>query len=149
MSTNPTLTLADLSRQPILVGTPSAYLFTEGGARLDRELVGLSIQLRIAEALEKQVILLQAQQVQKKDGVHQTIITVSESKKDLFLTFLAQQPASLGLKVFAQFASSPAPGEEHIEQRVNVVIHTKFVNELFYLGEVWAKIQREGAQASA
>jgi hypothetical protein len=144
MSTNPKITLAELSRQPILVGAPGGFLLNKEDQVLDRDLVGLSIQLRIAEALEKQVILLQAQQVQKKDGVHQTIITVPESKKDLFLAFLAKQPASLGLKVFAQFASAPAPGEDHIEHRVNVVIHTKFVNELFYLGEVWARYQREG-----
>ncbi|MDJ0367309.1 hypothetical protein QMK33_19345 [Hymenobacter sp. H14-R3] len=52
--------LADVSRQLLQVGTPPAYVFTEGGARYDRDLIALSIQLRIAEAQERIAAALEA-----------------------------------------------------------------------------------------
>ncbi len=45
--------LADVSRQPLQVGTPPIYIFDKDGARYDRDIVALSVQLRIAEALER------------------------------------------------------------------------------------------------
>lgn len=53
--------LADVSRQPLKVGTPPAFIFTENGTRYDRDLVALSVQLRIAEATERIAAALEAQ----------------------------------------------------------------------------------------
>ena len=53
MDNKPTTMLADLSRQPIRVGNPPAFIFNPDGVRLSQELVALSTQIRIAEALER------------------------------------------------------------------------------------------------
>ena len=55
-----TTPLADLSRQIINVGNPPVLVFNSAGNRLDRELISLSIQLRIASALERIATVLEA-----------------------------------------------------------------------------------------
>ena len=49
--------LADYSRQPLRVGRPPLYVLNDGNRPQDRELLALSVQLRIAEALERLVEL--------------------------------------------------------------------------------------------
>jgi hypothetical protein len=55
-----TTALAELSRQTIRIGNPPVLVFNEQGNRLDRELIALSIQLRIASALERVATVLEA-----------------------------------------------------------------------------------------
>ena len=50
--------LRDYSCQPLVIGKPPRYLFDENGRTVDRELVHLSVQLRMAEAQEEQTELL-------------------------------------------------------------------------------------------
>lgn len=57
MDTKPKITLAELSRQPLHIGNPPLFLFNDDGQRCDRDLINLSVQLRIAEALEALVQL--------------------------------------------------------------------------------------------
>ena len=49
--------LADYSRQPLREGTPPHFVFGEDHKGVNRELLALSVQLRIAEALERLVEL--------------------------------------------------------------------------------------------
>jgi hypothetical protein len=131
--------LADISRQPLKTGTPGAYLFTDSGARFDRELVHISTQLRIAEALEEQTELLKAKQIVGK----QVVVSISSSKLALFKLFLAQQPDSLGVKVVAEAQASPLPIDSILGGAVDVTIQTNSINEFFYLGEGWARYQQK------
>lgn len=57
---NPFTSLADASRQPLKVGTPPAYIFTDNGTRYPLDLIALSVQLRTAEALERIANILEA-----------------------------------------------------------------------------------------
>lgn len=49
----PLASLLDYSKQAIQVGNPPVYLYSLRGQKLSNELVMISAQLRIAEALER------------------------------------------------------------------------------------------------
>lgn len=53
--------LRDYSRPELGVSRPAHFVYNEQGQAQDKELLALSVQLRIAEALEAHTRLLQAQ----------------------------------------------------------------------------------------
>ena len=83
--------LRDYSRQHLRVGNPPFYVFGENDRPQDKELMRLSLELRIAEALERQTELLEALYHRRDDVRNNGVLT--KHGREVGLTFTASSVA--------------------------------------------------------
>ena len=115
--------LADLAYQPLYVGKPAIYLYTANGIRVDRELAALSIQLRLAEALEG-----------TKGTKRLARLAVSAGNKELFCQHIARPADDWAGELRVQ-ETEDRPGIGAI-----VTVEYSEAEQLFYLGTSWQQV---------
>ena len=129
--------LADLAHTPLFIGTSGTYLSKADGTRVDRELVAISMQLRLAEAYEG-----------TKGTTRLARLAVSLSDREAFINVVAIAAQEWGTATPNVHESEDQPGV----RAVVTVAYTR-AEELFYLGTRWQQrqdaVRKEGGLTHA